>query len=430
MMTTPRRRPTLDRTISTPPLSPSSEATTLTPDYPQEPSSLRIITQLTPPTSPKLVRSNTGFDNVSAAGRKSSKPSSHSQSRVQSHDGAEDSFTTLKCPFDVDIAKNHAGWPQLFGQGAWSKVYKATGRAKCLSTSSEPGVLTPPPSPETHVPLLVAVKAPLSPASRCILENEGFTLTHLNRIPNHKRFIVPFYGIISSTSSIVLEPIPLPLSDHITTCSRLRRSSDTDLVSIGPILGSISTWLNLATKLTRALSWLHNDAGVVHGDIKPGNILLSPIRSSGTTFPFQPLLIDFSSSHLLPSNTTTQYTLSALTREFTAPELLSPAVLRDPSSTATTASDVFSLAVTLIVAATGELNVYPGNVWQRQYMATQGWNVLDFVRSGDSGMRVPLGGLVETIVQPAVRRVEEGRIDASDWKDLIEKVAGDNEGFK
>jgi serine/threonine protein kinase len=182
----------------------------------------------------------------------------------------------------------------------------------------------------------------------------------------------------------------------------------------------------MADKLITALAWLHNTAEVVHGDIKPGNILLSPNRSSAA-FAFDPLLIDFSSSHIISSTTPTLNTLSAVTREYTAPELLFPSVLGDPSSTATTASDVFSLAVTLIIAATGELMVYSGNVWQRTSMAKQGWNILEFVRSGEGGMKVPQGGVAERVVEAAVRKIEEGRTDSLKWRGLVRRVRRDEE---
>jgi Protein kinase domain len=424
----PTKRPPIQRTISSPPLSPTSSSITLTFDYLQEPSSLKIITQLTPPTSPKLVRSNSDFDDSASPTRRrtSSKGSLQPQSAyslVEDKVKRGDIPPIIECPFEVEIAKNHSGRPQIFGQGAWSKVFRATGRLKYVPpTSASINILTPPPSPVTSIPLLVAVKTPISKASHTILHNEALTFTHLTRTPDHEDFIVPFYGYLSPSSSLVLAPVPLPLSDYIQSRARINALDSSNSTYTEPILGSTSIWLNLANKLTTSLTWLHDQARVIHGDIKPGNILLSPMRSSDG-FPFDPLLIDFSSSHLLNSTTTsTPNTLSALTREYTAPELLSPSVLRDSSSTATMASDVFSLAVTLIVAATGDVMVYHGNVWQRQYMATQGWNVLDFVRNGEGGMRVPGGGVVERVVEAAVTKIDKGRIEAGKWKELVMKV--------
>ena len=418
---TPAKRPPFDRTLSFPPLSPASSSKGLNLD--PKASSLNFISQLTPPTSPRFVRSSTDFESSTSSShsRKSSKASSRqSEYKSVGNSFKEERISPIKdCQFEVKIIKDHSGRPQLFGQGAWSKVFRATAELKYpIQPSSTTSILTPPSSPGISIPVLVAVKSPLSNASRKILHNEALTLSHLTRTPDHKKFIVRFYGYLSSSASLVLAPVPLPLSDYIESRARSDPADHPHLVGIEPILGSVSIWLSLANKLITSLSWLHNTAEVVHGDVKPGNILLSPIRTPDG-FPFDPLFVDFSSSHLLNSTTRTPNALSALTREYTAPELLSPSVLRDSSSTATIASDVFSLAVTLLVAATGDLMVYQGNVWQRQYMATQGWNVLDFVRNGEGGVRVPSGGIVERVVEPAVRNFDDGRGETGKWKELV-----------
>jgi len=392
----------------------------------QGPSCLKIMTQLTPPTSPDLVRYSTdvGTSISSVHSTQSVVPASQIRcSPSNADDGVEGGKTQLiiECSFEVDLSRDSSDRPQLFGQGAWSIVYQALRRQKPLSSVCKSAAIpTPPPSPQTTVPLLVAVKSPVSNASRKILHNEAIILSHLNRTPYHENFIVSFYGYIPSSASLVLAPVPLSLSDQIVARARLARADHTDLSLADPVLGS-NGWLCLAEKLITALAWLHEIGGVVHGDIKPGNILLSPNRSP-EDFAFDPLLIDFSSSHVLSSTIKTPNTLSALTREYAAPELLSPTVLRDPSSTATSTSDVFSLAVTLIVAATGDLMVYGGSVLQRQYMATQGWDVLEFVRNGNSGTRVPSDGIVQTVVERAVRKIEKGRIDAVSWTELVKAL--------
>lgn len=430
-MSSTKRFP-FQRAISSPPLSPTSSSRTQTIEYLQETSSQSAINQLTPPTSPQLVRYSTDLENSTHA------PQHTTTSRASLHPHAAYNIVPAKvrgegippiieCPFEVQITKDHSGRPKLFGQGAWSKVFRATGRLKYNPhTASSISVLTPPPSPETSIPLVVAVKAPISNPSHLILYNEALTFTHLSRTPGHEKFIVPFYGYLPSSASLVLAPIPLSLSDYIQSRARFNSADHSDLIRTEPVLCSTSLWLSLAHKLITSLAWLHDKARVVHGDIKPGNILLSPTRTADG-FPFDPLLIDFSSSHILDSSHNTPNTLSALTLEYTAPELLSPSVLKDPSSAATMASDVFSLAISLIVAATGDLMVYQGNMWQRQYMATQGWNVLDFVRNGEHGSRLPGGGVVERVIDVAVTKADRGRIEAGRWRELVLAVIKDDE---
>ncbi len=420
-------RPPLQRTISSPPLSPALLSRLTRLDYLQQPSSLKIITQLTPPTSPEPAKPSTNSD-------ESIGPEHHSNSLVCSLQKqakptlckdsvqGENFSLIIPCPFEVEVARDSANRPQLFGQGAWSKVYRAIVRQwnNVSSASSPDSILTPPPSPQTSAPLLVAVKAPLSNKSRTVLRNEAIILSHLTRTPLHENFIISFHGYVTSSSSLVLAPVHLSLSDHIDSRARLARADHPQENYTDPVLG-LESWLSLADKIITALAWLHDFGGVVHGDIKPGNILLLPSRSSHD-FAYDPLLIDFSSSHMLSSTSRVSNTLSALTREYTAPELLSPSVLQDPLATAKTASDVFSMAVTLIVAATGELTVYGGNVLQRQYMATQGWHVLEFVKNGNSGTRVPSGGFVERVVEGAVGKVDDARIHASSWRDLVRAI--------
>ncbi|RJE16794.1 hypothetical protein PHISCL_10869 [Aspergillus sclerotialis] len=76
-----------------------------------------------------------------------------------------------------------------------------------------------------------------------------------------------------------------------------------------PVLGSDAKWFHLARQLISALVWLHNDAQVVHGDIKPGNILLTRVQGSGIDISFQPIFADFSSAQRLDTDDTTVNTL-------------------------------------------------------------------------------------------------------------------------
>ena len=272
-------------------------------------------------------------------------------------------------------------------------------------------------------PLIVAVKRPARSDARAVLQSEAKILTHLSATYGWEHRIVEFFGVMTDGTALVMAAVSLSLEYHINRCSSMARRNLTTQTMFQPVLGSSKIWLHLAHSLISGLCWLHDEAAVIHGDIKPGNFLLQPkVMSSDDDFPYQPLFIDFSSSHLIDSAEVRLNTLSAVTREYTAPELLVSSVLRDPKATATRASDVFSLAVTLLVAATGETMVYPGSVFQRQAMATQGWQVLSFVRSGDSGARVPRHGVVEKVLERAVLKADMGRIWTGRWLELVEDV--------
>lgn len=334
----------------------------------------------------------------------------------------------MSCPFEVEILKDQRDRKQVFGYGAWSTVFKGVCHRRQTS-----GLLTPPLSPQRQGPLLVAVKQPARKDAHEILESEAQILNYLMAEEGSGQFIVPFFGILASDSSLVMAAVPLSLEEHIRKSALSAKATRTTWNMTEPVIGMPSVWLDLTYKLVSGLSWLHDQAMVVHGDIKPGNILLDThsdhdvmdIATNSQGFPHQPLLADFSSSQRLNGKITPN-TLSALTPEYTAPELLSSKVLSNPESTATKASDVFSLAVTLLVAATGNIMVYSGSVFQRQAMATQGWMVIQTVQNGplEEGARVPRQGVVVRTLSRAVLRNDMERITAADWKLQMETTLG------
>ena len=114
-------------------------------------------------------------------------------------------------------------------------------------------------------------------------------------------------------------------------------------------------------------------------------------------------------------------TLTVLTPPFAAPELLVPSALKSPDIHPTPASDVFSLAVTLLAAATGDLLLYPGSSHlQRLAMAREGHRVIEFARSGMNGMRVPKHGAVEGVVSVAVCREPRERVGVREWVAVVD----------
>ncbi|RMJ22665.1 Protein kinase domain-containing protein [Aspergillus sp. HF37] len=229
-----------------------------------------------------------------------------------------------------------------------------------------------------------------------------------------------------------MSAVPQQLSTYIEDKATLARKNMSTKTMFDPVLG-MGQWQDLAGKLIAGLSWLHNEAQVVHGDIKPHNILLRPCPIAAApghdNFPFEPLFADFSSAHDLACPSTTGEngggtSMAALTPPFTAPEFLVLSSLASSDAVPTTASDVFSMAITLLAAATGDLLLYPGsNNMQRLAMAREGHNVLDFVRSGGNGCRVPRNGAVEQTIKPGITKDPAQRILPETWLGLVQNLA-------
>lgn len=322
---------------------------------------------------------------------------------------------------DLELRRDASGKLMEYGRGAWSVVYMALSRSSSQTSGS-----TPPASPATANRVL-AVKTPIRRDAHSILQAEALILTRLNRTPGHERHIIQFHGYISSSHSIVMSAVPLALSTYIEYRASTARQNFSTRTMFDPVLG-IAQWRDLSKKLIESLDWVHNHAHVVHGDIKPHNILLRPRQNEEDDndggFPYDPVFVDFSSSHVFSPDAMFKSPLtamSALTPPFTAPELLSVSSLKSPGVISTTASDVFSLAVTLLAAATGDLLLYPGlNSMQRLAMSRDGHRVLDYVRSGSNGSRIPRNGLVEKTLKPAVSKDPNDRITAQDWLSLVD----------
>ncbi|WP_163572086.1 serine/threonine-protein kinase [Fodinicola feengrottensis] len=97
---------------------------------------------------------------------------------------------------------------------------------------------------------------------------------------------------------------------------------------------------DIGVKIAGALSAAHS-AGILHRDVKPGNIL---IRAFG-----EPGLADFGLASMLHSQRYTSLALDALTPAYSAPEVFKAE--RRP----TTAADVYSLGATLYALLTGSV---------------------------------------------------------------------------
>ncbi|EAW09464.1 protein kinase domain-containing protein [Aspergillus clavatus NRRL 1] len=328
---------------------------------------------------------------------------------------------------ELEFHYNHKGRKVEFGRGVWSVVYMASSRALATPSSA----MSPPSSPASRS-RVVAVKTPVRRDAHPVLDAEALVLTRLSMVSGFEDHIVPFHGFIADSHSIVMSAVPLALSTYIEEKAGAARQHMSTRTMFDPVQG-MPEWHGLAKKLVAGLAWLHTSAQIVHGDIKPHNLLLRP-RSAGNNtasddFPFEALFADFSSAHPIadgsssPTKDCQGTALTALTPPFAAPELLCVSSLTSPDAVPTPASDVFSLAVTLLAAATGDLLLYPGtSSMQRLAMAREGHRVLDFARSGESGCRIPRNGIVEQIVKPAILKDPSQRIHPTEWSDLVSKI--------
>lgn len=312
-----------------------------------------------------------------------------------------------------------------YGRGVWSVVYRAIEIADKVSTNTP---LTPPTSPpsspgQAGVHGTLAVKAPSRRDAHTILQKEARVLTYLHSFPKASDHLVPFYGYDQAQNSLILGPIPLNLERHAKTAGATARINFSTKTMFDPVIGA-AEWAHLAVDLIDGLVFLHA-ANCIHGDIKPANILLQP---SSTSDSFVPLFCDFSSALVTASSDSHQgeaeeeiEQVSAVTADYASPELLA-SLQRPVGAIVTPASDVFALATTLLVAATGE-SPYAGARMEVQKlgMAKEG-RPLEFARNGNSASRIMKGKMVEKVVKGGVEREVEKRLTAAEWKTIAADV--------
>ncbi|KAJ5372544.1 hypothetical protein N7517_004550 [Penicillium concentricum] len=367
------------------------------------PLSAQVPASLTPPVTPIAKE----------------RPSQDSKAK-QAAPISKDNAGTLLFTDDLEICHDDNNRSFEFGRGVWSIVYKARS-----SSRPQPNLPGTPPSSPVSTSQVLAVKAPLRRDARPVLKAEAITLTRLTQTQGHEQYIVPFHGYHAELGALVMTAVPNSLATYIEEQSKVARTRQPVTATMFEPVQGPASYQDLARKLIAGLNWLHRVGGVVHGDIKPHNILLRPIDTEDGeehAFPYEPLFADFSATVDIPTQVdapvdTTRASMSSFTPPFTAPEML--ASLTSTEMAPTPASDVFSLAATLLAAATGDLLLYPNmNHRLRLEMARAGHQIIDFTRSGMSGSRVPRNGFVERIVKPAVVKDPAQRIATSDWVEL------------
>jgi Protein kinase domain len=182
---------------------------------------------------------------------------------------------------------------------------------------------------------VVAAKVPVNDDSERTLEREAIILSYLHSLPHSNRYIIPFFGKFEfdETFALCLKVCPQTMQEYITSKAGATNQ---------PVVGE-ELWKSWLTHLLSAIDFLH-EAGILHNDIKPHNILLTPS--------LHPLLTDFavSTSVSLPHSPSTlpPPDMHVGTTVFTAPELLSAEDV--PTSPE---ADMYSLGITMFVAAMG-----------------------------------------------------------------------------
>ena len=316
------------------------------------------------------------------------------------------------------IGSGSSGYEE-YGSGVWSVVYRAIEVSS--SEPSPPTLLTPPTSPITTsnyitVKSLLAIKAPSRRDAHKILDSEARILTYLHASPRASNYLVPFHGYDEPAHCIVMDPVPLCLEFHIKIAAKTARANFSTSTMFEPVIGTIQ-WAHLATSLISGLEFLHAKS-CIHGDIKPANILLRPCSDLHTPDAYTPLYVDFSSSTITSSGTSSEQ-VSALTPDYTCPELLN--ALKHGTAFTTPASDVFALAVTLLVAAIGESPYAAARMEVMKLGMCREGKPLDFARGGEQGSRVLKEREVSKVLEGAVRKLET-RWSVKEWKDEAEKM--------
>lgn len=142
-------------------------------------------------------------------------------------------------------------------------------------------------------------------------------VTAMARLSNHPNIVAVYGGGVTESG---LPYLVMPFVPGGTLSDRLQTGGGLDAPEV----------VAVGTKLAGALAAAH-EAGVLHRDVKPANVLLSPYE--------EPQLSDFGIARLVDTTATATANVHA-TVAYAAPEVLS-------GRPATEASDVYSLGATL-----------------------------------------------------------------------------------
>jgi serine/threonine protein kinase len=265
---------------------------------------------------------------------------------------------------------------------------------------------------------LLAIKMPNSSRSKQVLVDEAQILSYLHGLSNADNYIVGFYGLDLECGATVLEKMDITVQQYVRTVLELQSDRVQALRQAFP---------TIATRLISCLAWLHQVGQVVHGDIKPSNILLQ--RHVGTPqknkpiaeefFPFKPVLADFGSSRRISD---LRQSKCGNTREFMSPENMSSAASETPP---TLEADVWAMGISLLTVITGR-TPYPRLSWPAMFSILREGDPITHEENSSSTIRerIAASGDLVNILRPALKKDPKRRVTAVEWSiKLADSVA-------
>jgi serine/threonine protein kinase len=310
-------------------------------------------------------------------------------------------------------------------KGLWSSVWRAKEIIKAHASAN-----TPPESPAGtgSAARILAIKKPLESRGVAIIRREASILTwlfggSLAGFGDAASHVVAFHGFDTSCDGLVMDFVPETLEAFAADSLKRSRDGFSTRTMFDPVVG-VAQWKSLAKDLVAGLAWLHGQ-GCIHGDIKSANILLRSRGEGGdgddAGDTLKPLYCDFSSSRLLLPGSGPAFADpddDAMTPAYAAPELLEGYRKRGQGVGPTAESDIFSLGVTLIVAARGE-EPYAGAASELQKLA--------MAREGrplemEPSTRTMKGKFVHNSVEGAVAKRIDDRWNMEQWIAVVEDL--------
>lgn len=434
--------------LSTPPQTPTGTANTL--DYVSQ--QVEDSTTNTPLAKSSVdgalsISPSTGSENSQAENALSTPQTSTPEKGTQNHPTNNEDTGILEFPYwitDYDLPTDKKARQQhLLGAGQWSNVYLASTLAPSSPSSSPTSNSTFPagdtrksdiglPTPRTSLdvdstkPLTTreayAIKLPYGRTAKTVLATEVEILSGIaTRYPDYASYVVPFFGRDERNEAIVLEAMDTTLEayvqNHLNTLGKEERQK-----------ALAKMFVPIAKSLLEGLVWM-GERGIVHGDIKPGNILISLQHLeedvSDIPIPNRILYTDFSAA-TLPSMTKEKNPGAGAAGTW---DFLSPVLITTKNAPSTASTDLWALAITLlqiVIGASPFDSAARGNNFRRREFIKMG-NPLGMLRAGEDGLRnaacLDASGL-EAWFKKVLGNKGRSMVTAKEWLQELKGLSG------